>query len=184
MPATSDDDLLPDTPAPRALAHPVVARLCARGSPLFAVLDAARDPLVLARLLGCGERYQSLYEGPRADRLADVAPYLVALPVGTPFLETLVRDGWGKSWGIYLACERPFEELRHHLRRFLTVETEASKKLLFRFYDPRVLRVFLPVCTPGEREEFFGPVTEFLMEGIDEPPLLIFSRDPPADGPA
>jgi hypothetical protein len=30
--------------------------------------------------------------------------------------------------------------------------------LLFRYYDPRVLRVYLPSCRPSELETVFGPV--------------------------
>jgi hypothetical protein len=32
---------------------------------------------------------------------------------------------------------------------------------LFRFYDPRVLRAFLPVCKSSELVQFFGPVAAF-----------------------
>jgi hypothetical protein len=171
------------TSAPSALEQRVLAELRSRKEPLYALLDAARDPLVLARLLRCDGMYQSLYDGPQAERLADVAPYLVALTPGTPFLETLVREGWGKSWGVYLACDRPLDAVRKHLRRFLTVETEDGKKLLFRFYDPRVLRVFLPNCTSVEVDEFFGPVAEFLMEGETPGSMSVFGRDASATIP-
>jgi hypothetical protein len=77
-----------------------------------------------------------------------------------------VHEGWGKSWGVYLTCEKPFEEVRKHLRHYLTVELEGEKKrVLFRFYDPRVLRVFLPTCTPEDASEFFGPIRKFGLEG-------------------
>lgn len=159
------------------LNHAVVKRLRAEPCPLFAILDAARDPLVLVRLHECKEEYQSLYEGPKGERLAAAAPYLVSLPPRSSFLETLVRDGWGKSWGIYLTCDRPFAEVRKHLRRFLTVELEGGKRVLFRFYDPRVLRVFLPTCNAEELAEFSGPVRSFLTVGDDDAFLLQFGFD-------
>lgn len=140
--------------------------------PLYAVLDAARDPLVLGLLMQSGERFQSLYEGPKAQRYAAIAPYLVALPRDSSFLVQLVRMGWGKSWGIFLTCDRPFEEVRKHLRHFLTVELEGGKTVLFRFYDPRVLRQFLPTCTPEELLAFHGPVGRFLMESCPPAALL------------
>jgi len=46
-----------------------------------------------------------------------------------------------------------------------------NKKVLFRFYDPRVLRVFLPTCTSKEVLEFFGPITRYVLEG--EEPIVI-----------
>jgi hypothetical protein len=155
----------------------VIRELRSQGEPLYAILDAARDPVILARLvMDCKEEYQSLYEVEEGAKLVAFAPYLVALPRELAFLETLVRDGWGKSWGIYLTCDKPFEDVRKHLRRFLTVELETSEKVLFRFYDPRVLRVFLPGCTPEEAVEFFGPIREFALEG-EEPTLIVEYRN-------
>jgi len=63
-----------------------------------------------------------------------------------------------------------------HLRRFLTVRTEKGKKLLFRFYDPRVLRLYLPTCTSTELNTFFGPVERFVCEGGDSQTALVHSR--------
>jgi pSer/pThr/pTyr-binding forkhead associated (FHA) protein len=145
----------------------VLKQLRSQKEPLFAILDAARDPLILARLMSCQEQYQSLYEGTKGESLAESAPYLVSLPPRSPFLEMLVREGWGNSWGVYLTSLEPFDEVRKHLRRFLTVKTEEGKELLFRYYDPRVLRVFLPTCNPAELKQFFGPIRCFWMEDGD-----------------
>jgi hypothetical protein len=143
--------------------------------PLFVLLDAARSPMVLACLQGCKERYQSLYEGVQGDLLFQFAPYLVELPARSPFLEMLVRQGWGKSWGVYLTCARPFEEVRKHFRRFLLVKSDEGKEMYFRYYDPRVLRVFLPTCTAREAAEFFGPVVCYLAEDSRGDNLLRFT---------
>ncbi len=155
----------------------VLEVLRSQKEPLFAMLDAARDPTVHLRIYECPEQKQSLYEGPEAARLAFVAPYLISLPRRSPFLEQVVREGWGKSWGVYLTCDKPFEEVRKHLRHFLTVELEGeNKKVLFRFYDPRVMRVFLPTCTPKEVLEFFGPITRYVVEG-EEPSVIMEYRN-------
>ena len=136
--------------------------------PLFAILDAARDPHVLALLIQSDHEYQSLYEGTKGESLSDVAPYLVRLPSDSPLLETLVEKGWGDSWGVYLTCDKPFKEVRKHFRHFLMVKTDEGKEVYFRFYDPRVLRVFLPTCLPEEAEQFFGPIDSYYFE--DEKP--------------
>ena len=133
-----------------------------------------RDPMVLALLFQAKDRWQSLYEGIEGERLAAAAPYLVQLPNGSPLLETLARDAWGHSWGVYLTCDQPFEAVRKHLRHFLLVTDEEGEELYFRYYDPRVPRVYLPTCTRQEVREFFGPIREFLMEGEDPTTLLIF----------
>ena len=43
---------------------------------------------------------------------------------------------------------------------------------MFRWYDPRVLRVYLPTCTVGELREVFGPARAFLVEDVDPGVLL------------
>ncbi len=140
--------------------------------PLFALLDSARDPLILKLLIESKEEHQSLYQGAQGEKLLHFAPYLVRLSEDSPLLEKLIKIGWGKSWGIYLACERPFQEVRGHFRHFLMVKTEDGRDLYFRFYDPRVLRVFLPACTPQEADEFFGPIKCYWVE--DEKPGSLF----------
>ena len=144
--------------------------------PLYAVLDAARDIKILALLLKSNEEYQSLYEGPQGAKLAQVAPYLVRLKKESALLEKLVREGWGETWGVYLTCPSEFQELRRHLRHFLEVMLPEGKQVYFRFYDPRVLRVYLPTCTFEEADYFFGPIQNYLMEDEDPENLLQFSN--------
>ena len=36
--------------------------------------------------------------------------------------------------------------------------------LYFRYYDPRVLRIFLPTCSAAQLKQMFGPVDAFLAE--------------------
>jgi pSer/pThr/pTyr-binding forkhead associated (FHA) protein len=160
--------------APQFEGDDLVTILSEQAQPLFAILDAARDRRVLEILEESNEAFRSLYEGKQGDELADYAPYLVRLPVGSPLLDTLLREGWGRSWGVYLRCSLPLNEARHHFRHFLMVHDEHGEEFYFRFYDPRVLRGFLPSCREEERAEFFGPVECFLMEGYDPGRLLTF----------
>ena len=165
----------PAAPTPESR---LIAMLNDKFQPLYAILDAARDPRVLKLLLESKEQYQSLYQGKSADQLLHFAPYLVRLPKRSPLIEQLIKNGWGKSWGIYLTCDQPFETVRSHFRHFLIVKTEAGKDLYFRFYDPRVLQAYLPTCSPGEAEQFFGPIKDYLMEDMMLETLVQFpARD-------
>jgi len=139
--------------------------------PLFAILDAARDIRILALLLHHKEQCQSLYEGVEGAQLAQVAPYLVRLQKDSRLLEALVKEGWSKSWGVYLTSASDFLELRRHLRHFLQVKLPDGEQVYFRFYDPRVMRVFLPSCTAEETMQFFGPIKRYVMES-EEPDKL------------
>ena len=47
--------------------------------------------------------------------------------------------------------------------------------MLFRFYDPRVMRMYLPTCTAEELAIVFGPVGAYLLEGQDPKALLRLS---------
>jgi hypothetical protein len=176
--------------------------------PLYAILDAACSPQIYkmlaeareenrkgweaqnpgvtgpafqppaAGMLEGGAQYESLFEGWSKSELALFAPYLVSLPPWSKLLEKLVSKGWGKNWGIYLTCHMAFSEVRHHFRHFLMVNTPDGEQMYFRFYDPRVLRAFLPACTPQEIEYFFGPVSGFVTEDKKPETLLEFVRQP------
>jgi hypothetical protein len=145
-------------------------------APLFAIVDAARSPECLAALAVHEEIYYSLYDGAEGAKLDEVAPYLVELPVGSPLLATLVREHWGQSALSFLAAQADFKLLRRHLRHFLMVENEQRRLMYFRFYDPRVLGIFLPSCTPRELKEFFGPIQAFLVEAQDKAMAWRFTR--------
>jgi hypothetical protein len=68
------------------------------------------------------------------------------------------------------------EDLRRHFRRFLRVKDARDKVLYFRYYDPRVLRAYLPGCTPGDLHAVFGPVLTYLVESRDPEKILVFRR--------
>ena len=136
--------------------------------PLYAVLDTARDRRILELLRESVEEHHSLYDGIEGETMAHVAPYLVRLESDSRLLEALTREGWGKRWGIYLTSPQPFKSVRRHLRRYLMVERQDNReKVYFRFYDPAVLRVFLPASTVMQRAELFGALDQFLFEGED-----------------
>lgn len=145
---------------------------------LYAVLDAARDEQVLPFLYGAGAQFQSLYEGLRGEELALVAPYLVALPHDAAALAELVEERWGESWGVFLHAEASFRDVRRHLRRLLRAELDDGERVLFRFYDPRVLRAYLPTCTGDEAAQMFGPIARYVAEGRRGETALRFRATP------
>ncbi|MBM3993075.1 MAG: DUF4123 domain-containing protein [Planctomycetes bacterium] len=167
---------MPDVPA-EVKSAAVLEFLRLQQAPLFALLDGARDIAIYLQLMACKEQYQSLYEGPQGEALAPHGPYLVYLPKDSPFLAMLMRDGWGNSWGVYLTSPAPFAEVRRHLRRFLEVQLPTGKVVLFRFYDPRVLRNFVPTCSDADAMHFLGPIDRFIIEADDAGRPLVISRE-------
>lgn len=135
---------------------------------IYAVLDGASVPDLRAKLYEMRPEHVCLYRGELKPDIAEVAPYLIRMVAGTNFSEWVITEGWGKNWGIFAQSRYSLAEVRKHLRSFLTVYTEEGKPMLFRFYDPRVLRTFLPTCTNKELKNFFSIVLNFSIE--DENP--------------
>lgn len=133
---------------------------------LYAVFDAARDERILELCRESVDETRSLYEGPKGDALADVAPYLVFFRPDSGLLDRLVSEGWGLSWGVFLTSQASFKNVRRHFRRFLLVEDdETGERMYFRFYDARVLRDFLPLATPRQHDMLFADLESFVFEG-------------------
>jgi len=130
----------------------------------FVLLDAAQMDGYIYQAMDFQENHRCLYEGDSKVVLGAVAPYLFELEFKSHFAEWVVERGAGKSWGVIVNSETDAEELYHHFRHFLIVHTEEGKELYFRYYDPRVLRTFLPTCDAEQLQEFFGPVESYIME--------------------
>jgi hypothetical protein len=179
-----------EQPAPLSAEQKRALQILTRqASPLFAVLDAAREGRVQDLLQSSRLRYQPLFDGETADQVAPHMPALVELGqggasgVGTEaqvFLEALLRSGWGRGWGIFCTSASSLEEIVGHFRSFILVRTKEQRPLYFRFYDARVLRAFLPTCEPQELSAIFGPIASYLVESDRPDTMLAFS--PGADG--
>lgn len=146
---------------------------------VFAILDAARDPRIYPALISADCDWLCLYRGEAAARMAEVAPYLVELHPLASFTWWLLAEGWGNSWGVFVNADLPLERLQAHFRRFLMVQLPDGKTVYFRFYDPRVLRVYLPTCDAAEREAFWGPVKTFIVEAADGREAVDFAKESP-----
>lgn len=176
LPPVAPQQLTPKV-APAAPRQPRLQDLLTKDfQPLYALLDASREPSVLKVILESKEEHQSLYEGPQGSQLAHFAPYIVRIPQKSPLVDTLIQQAWSKSWGVFVTCDISLKDLRAHFRHFLTVKLPDGTQVYFRYYDPRVLRLFLPTCLPEETTQFFGPVKHFLMEAEDPKLALHFTR--------
>ncbi len=145
--------------------------------PYHLLLDAARMNSFMDEARELNPEHASLYRNKRgADEiLPEVAPFLFSFPYSADFTDFVIDKGWGDSWGLWVESKVGFDALYDHFRRFLMVQTEEGKKLYFRFYDPRVLRIFLPTCDAGQLKDFFGPISRFVMEDEGPEKCITFS---------
>ena len=137
----------------------------------YAILDGARSEKIYPAIMEYSLSHKCLflshkllYGGKLPRVLAMAAPYLVELQPGDLFTEWVVSRGWGNSWGIFLASTSTFSIIARHFRRFIMVNTEDNEKYYFRYYDPRVLRTYLPTCSPVELKFLFEEVRLYFAE--------------------
>jgi hypothetical protein len=143
---------------------------------VWAILDCARDHRIYPALRTSQLDYRCLYGGRMHPEVEAAAPHLIEIAPNYRFTPKLIEMGWGQSWGVFLRIEDP-SNLRSHLRKLLRVQDEAGRNLLFRYYDPRVLRVYLPMCLPEELRTVFGPVSSYLVEEEGGGALIEFEFD-------
>jgi hypothetical protein len=141
---------------------------------LFALLDGASVEGLLDKLYGLSPNFCCLFTGELEPDMAEVAPYLVQLEPGSEFTDWVIEQGWGNHWGIFAAASGDLRAMRRHFRTFLIVYDVSGRPLRFRYYDPRVLRTYLPTCNAAELATIFGPVTSYLLEDADPRTALRF----------
>jgi hypothetical protein len=136
---------------------------------VYTVLDGASVPELPQLLWEHEPENICLYRGEQEPDMAAVAPYLIKLEYNHPFTNLVCEQGWGKHWGIFVItpAEVDIRMLRNHFRRFLMVYDPDGKLIYFRYYDPRVLRVYLPTCNVEEIKIVFGPISSYIMEDED-----------------
>jgi len=133
----------------------------------YLLLDASRMKTALSEAKELNSNFRSLFKGRSEIDLEFVAPYIFSYVRGSEFSEWYMKNGWGKGWGIMLRSPASMDELHEHCRKFLLVEDEDKQELYFRFYDPRILSIFLPTCSSEQLRHFFGPIDYFMIENKD-----------------
>jgi hypothetical protein len=144
---------------------------------VWMIVDGARDRRVYSALIGSYLEYTCLYAGDLPPALESAAPYLVQLDFEGSYTRSLLRQAWGNSWGVFLRCDESMERIRRHLRQFLRVQDSRGRYLVFRYYDPRVMRAYLPTCNNEELRTVFGPIKTFYVEDEDPDSVLDFRRE-------
>lgn len=151
---------------------------------VFALVDGAAVPDLISRLRELDPQHECLLSGEIMPDLAECAPYLVRLDRGARFTQWLLVSAWGRGACIMVTAEPAIRTLRSHFRNMLRVLDPDGRELYFRYYDPRVLRAFLPTCTPDELARFLGPCRSISCDGTDPYSVLRWTRDSPPDAPA
>jgi hypothetical protein len=141
---------------------------------VWMIVDGARDRRIFWILREFHLEHYCLYAGALPPALEAAAPYLVQLDHDDEDTRRFLGHAWGNSWGVFLECDAHQNTLRQHLRGFLMVRDPTGNRLVFRYYDPRVLRIYLPTCNEEELTRLFGPIGCFWTEGKASRNMLEF----------
>lgn len=126
-------------------------------SRFYALIDTAQKEGLHRMLLNSGASCRSLFDGYPEESLPEIAPWLVSLPlpnernpIQSP-IERLAKINPMVSW---LSSSLAIDDLAEHLRQFHIVEIPGGQRMLLRYYDTRILPVWLAVLTPEQRGWF------------------------------
>jgi len=149
--------------------------LLSNATRLYCVLDGASVQDLPTRLYQTNTPHYCLLGDDVEPDVLYMAPFLAALLPGSTFTDQVFKESPGKHWGIFAHCRRSMTEVRRHCRALLNVYDADGNPLMFRYYDPRVLRRFLPTCNPGELKTLFGELETLFAESEDGNTLTSYS---------
>jgi hypothetical protein len=141
---------------------------------LYGLVDPAADDRIYPLVKKVPD-HRCLFGGPLDPPKERLAPHIVGLDAGSEFKDAWLQEGWGQSWGIMCYAPESLAEVRRHFRNFLQAMLPDRSIGLFRFYDPRIWRVYLPTCNAGELAQWFRMVDEFIAETPDGTGMIRYS---------
>ena len=143
---------------------------------LYGIVDSARNDEVFRYLVTGDVKYKSLFEDTMDVQSYGVSGFLVECKKESPLFQWMTTEAWGDSCCIFFTSKSSFDVLFSHFQKFNRVYLEEDDVVLFRFYDPRVLRTYLPTCNRFEIETFFGEVHSFFAESNDSEVINVFRK--------
>jgi hypothetical protein len=131
----------------------------------FAIIDAARDDRLFDLITTAA--HTCLFAGSLAPELRRASPHLAELAPGSALAQAWNKEGRSQCWGITCRSSAELNFLARHFRQFVQAKLPDGKIALFRFYDPRVWRDYLPTCNEFELRQWFRNVDSFAADAGD-----------------
>jgi Domain of unknown function (DUF4123) len=142
-------------------------------SVLYAVVDCARDNRIYD-LVHDALFPMCLFRTEVVSPLGRSAPYLVPVAHAERLMEAWRGLGRGESWGIFLSSSEQQAGIRQRLRTFNEAKLPDGRIVLFRWWDPRVFRVYMPTCNADDLTQWFASVEEFICETEDGAGFMVY----------
>ncbi len=142
----------------------------------YCVLDGAAVKDLPKRLFEMKPPNYCLLRGELTPDMVHVAPYVALMIPNDEFSNWVIENCFAGNKGIFVQTRFSIKEMRKHFRALVTVYDELGNPMLFRFYDPRVFRKFLPTCDADQVKTFFGNVDRFLLADEEEKDFLTYTQ--------
>ena len=142
----------------------------------YLLIDAANMNADIVKARELNPSYILLFTG-IFKNVESVSPYIFVFELNSNFSDWYFDNGWGKALGIIIYSKSSIKRLRKQLQFLLKVETTSRKEYYFRFYDPRVFRIFLPTCDLNQFNLFFNQIDFYVCEDENPKNALIFSLE-------
>jgi len=137
-------------------------RLFVEGLNTFAVIDGAACPELRFKIYDWEPQSVCLWSGALEPDMEEVAPYMVLLDRDSTFTDWLITKGWDNHWNIFVTSNLDFKAFRKQIRKLLLVKSPEGQNMVFRFYDPRVMGMFLPILEKSQYDELYEGINQFL----------------------
>ena len=129
---------------------------------LYAIIDCAQHETIYTRLKQHADVYLSQYSNDVPDSLKAAGPVLYQLRKDNALSAWIITQGYQNNWFIlFPSLGQTMIDLRRHFKRFAMVESPEGKAMYFRYYDPRVMRNYIPSCNEEERRYIFAKLSCF-----------------------
>lgn len=130
-------------------------------SKLYFIADAALLKSALEMILAKASLSKCLFKE-ESNHLLGLAPYLLSLDPDSELFHRIKTEEALRNSGIFVSTYMDFEACWLHFRQLLSAVDEKGRMLLFRYYDPRILHIFLDTIEPHQITEFFKDDCRFM----------------------
>lgn len=123
----------------------------------YLLVDAAQIDELMVQLyqLESLPEFDWLFANTPYSELKELGPVLVRAEQGAK-LRQHFEDYWSLTAGWIFSSSEPMDSLVQHFRSVIHVNC-AEATLLFRYYDPRIFRIWLENASSADLDSFMGP---------------------------
>ena len=144
------------------------------GQVVYLMVDASKSPETRATIEALSDDALCMFDGQGFDDLAEVAPWLVPLPLDDEddVFEWFMSAGYGKNWGLFLIAGPDAHALKMSLKPALWLKGENDEDLFFKFYRPSGFNNYVPGFEPEYAAHMLRDVAQVWAENGEDPTVV------------